>query len=102
MPSTLSDSITRIASDRQRTRHPPLVIALHWGTLAAIVISVAAMFVRDAVEDSGWRQALLGIHRQLGLLVLIGVGLRILVRLTLGLIDHAPDMSTLLRWAARF
>jgi cytochrome b561 len=93
--------ITRIASDTRRARHPALVIALHWGTLVAIVISVAAMFIRDALEDSAWRQALIEVHRQLGLLVLITAGLRIVVRVVAGLVDHAPDMHGILRWAAR-
>jgi cytochrome b561 len=101
MPYTLSDSITRIASDAPRVRHPTLVIALHWGTLIAIVISVAAMFIRDAIEGSAWRQALIEIHRQLGLLVLVAVGLRIVVRVFAGLVDHAQGMSALLRRAAR-
>jgi cytochrome b561 len=69
--------------------------------VAAIVIAVAAMFVRDAVEDKFWRQALLEIHRQLGLLVLMGVGVRIALRVLTGLVDHAPDMAGVVRWAAR-
>src|SRR5262245_36901184 len=100
MPSMLSASITRIASDVDDSRHPALVIALHWGTLVAIVVSVSAMFLRDALEDSAWRQVLLETHRQLGLLVLLVVGLRIVLRLVVGLIDHAPNMSAVLRWGA--
>jgi cytochrome b561 len=59
------------------------------------------MFVRDATEDRAWRQALLEIHRQLGLLVLLGAGVRVAIRALKGLADHAPDMSAFLRWAAK-
>ena len=84
-----------------RSRHPPLTIAIHWMTVVAIVVAVAVMFVRDATEDRALRQVLLETHRQLGLLVLIGVGVRVALRLYKGLADHAPDMSSFLRWAAR-
>jgi cytochrome b561 len=82
-------------------RHPTVTVALHWGTVAAIVIAVAAMFIRDTVEGKFWRQALLEAHRQLGLLVLVGVGVRIALRVRTGLADHAPEMAGVLRWAAR-
>ena len=89
------------APGRARPGHPALTIAIHWMTVIAIVIAVAVMFVRDAAEDRALRQVLLEIHRQLGLLVLIGVGVRIALRLHKGLADHAPDMASFLRWAAK-
>jgi cytochrome b561 len=83
-----------------RPRHPALVLAMHWGSVLAIVVSVAAMFVRDAIEDAAARQWLLQIHRQLGLLVL-GVALvRIAYRLLKGLADHARETRIALRLAA--
>ena len=82
-------------------RHPTLTVAIHWITAVAIVVAVAAMFVRDAVEDRLWRQILLETHRQLGLLVLLAAAARITLRLRKGLTDHAPDMATLLRWTAK-
>ena len=81
--------------------HPALTRAIHWTTVVAILIAVAALFARDAIEDREWRQFLLGVHRQLGLLVLVGAGVRIAFRLRRGLADHAPDMATVLRWAAK-
>ena len=78
-------------------RHPAITRALHWGTAVAIVVAVAAMFVRDAVEDKFLRQLLLEVHRQLGMLVLIAAGLRIAARLRTGLTDHAPGMAAALR-----
>ena len=88
-------------SESAGSRHPALTIAIHWTTVVAIVVAVAVMFVRDAVEDRMWRQILLETHRQLGLLVLMGVGVRIAIRLRRGLADHAPDMAALLRWSAK-
>lgn len=82
-------------------RHPTLTVAIHWITAVAIVVAVAVMFVRDAVEDRLWRQILLETHRQLGLLVLLAAAARITLRLRKGLTDHAPDMATLLRWTAK-
>jgi cytochrome b561 len=80
--------------------HPALTIALHWGTVAAIIVAVAALFIRDTLEDRFWRVVLLHVHRQLGLLVLAAVAVRIAARLRQGLTDHAPGMAVLLRWAA--
>lgn len=84
-----------------QTRHPALTVALHWGTLLAIIIAVGAMFVRDALEDPGSRQVLLQLHRQLGLLVLIGTAVRIARRIWGGLVDHAANMAAVFRWSAK-
>ena len=59
------------------------------------------MFARDAIEGTTARQILLQVHHQLGLAVLVIVGVRILIRLTKSLADHAPGMSTIMRLAAR-
>jgi len=102
-------SVTRIARNpgwphgpaEMRAKHPVLIVGMHWGSLIAILVAVGVMFVRDAVEDSSMRQVLLQVHRQLGLLVLIVVGVRILVRLTKKLADHSQGMSVLMHLAAR-
>lgn len=84
-----------------RTRHSASTIALHWATVGAIVVAVAVMFIRDATEDRALRQFLLETHRQLGLFVLFAAGLRIAMRLSRGLADHAPGLAATLRWAAK-
>src|SRR5579863_7459068 len=73
MPQANTRPVLRSAatSANARSGHPTLTVAFHWVTVLAIVVAVAAMFVRDAVEDRVWRQLLLETHRQLGLLVLI-------------------------------
>jgi cytochrome b561 len=90
-----------VADSRTTAGHPALTLAIHWATVIAIVVAVAVMFVHDAIEDRGWRQFLMGVHRQLGLLVLVGAGIRIAIRLRRGLADHAPGMARVLRWAAQ-
>jgi cytochrome b561 len=100
-----ADIPTVFAPSTPRTRtgsgHPALTVAIHWITVAAIVVAVVAMFAREAIEDREWRQFLLGVHRQLGLLVLIGAAVRIALRLRRGLADHAPGMAAVMRWAAK-
>lgn len=84
-----------------RAKHPRLIVALHWGSVMAILVAVGAMFARDALENAAARQFLLQVHRQLGLAVLVVVGVRILARLTKKLVDHAPGMHAIMRLAAQ-
>jgi cytochrome b561 len=84
-----------------RAKHPALIVSLHWGSLIAILVSVAVMFARDAIEDTSMRQFLLQAHRQLGLVVLAVVWIRIMVRLTRRLADHSNGMGALMRRAAQ-
>jgi cytochrome b561 len=75
-------------------------IVLHWGTVAAILIAVAAIYLREATEDKALRQVLLDLHRQLGVLILAAVAVRLTVRYWVGLADHSAGMPALLLWAA--
>lgn len=81
-------------------KHHPLIIALHWGTVLAMVISVAAVLLREVIEDSSWRRLLLESHRQLGLIVFFCVALRIGIRLRFGMADHMGDAPQIMRLAA--
>jgi cytochrome b561 len=85
----------------QARRQPAATIAFHWGTVIAIVIAVVAVYLRDVVEDKPVRAALLDLHRQLGMLVLLCVPLRQVVRYIAGHKDFSTDVATILRWAAR-
>jgi cytochrome b561 len=82
-------------------RQPAATIAFHWGTVIAIVIAVAAIYLRDVVEDKPLRAILLDLHRQLGMLVLLCVPLRQAVRYLAGRKEVSTDTPTILRWAAR-
>jgi cytochrome b561 len=88
-------------SAEARAKHPALIVALHWGSLIAILVAVGVMFARDAIEDTSMRQFLLQAHRQLGLVVLVVAWFRIMVRLTRRLVDHSHGMSAIMRLAAR-
>jgi cytochrome b561 len=82
------------------SRHAAATIILHWGTVMAIVIAVCTIYLRELVEDKPVRQAMLDLHRQLGLLVFIGVGLRLAVRYAVGLAEHSGRMHVMARAAA--
>jgi cytochrome b561 len=88
------------AQIRASQGHAPATVLLHWGTLAVIVLAVAAIYLREATEDKWIRQTLLELHRQMGMLVLLGLGVRLAVRYAQGLADHAGKMHFLFRWAA--
>jgi cytochrome b561 len=82
-------------------RHSWWTIALHWSSVLAIVAATAAILVRSAVENEALRVPLMDLHRQAGLYALVALGLRLLVRLSVGMDDYAGDMHVLARWAAR-
>jgi cytochrome b561 len=96
--ASAAESQKRRATDRER--HCTATIFLHWATAVGIVVAIASIYLRDLVEDSVFRQALMQIHRQLGLLVLLGLGLRLAVRFTAGLADHSRQMPFALRLAS--
>jgi cytochrome b561 len=93
-------SCSTAVRDALPAKHRACTILIHWSTAAAIVIGVAAVWLRDASEDDATRLWLLEIHRQSGMLVLLGAGLRIAIRQRLGLTNYAPDMPAPLRLAA--
>jgi len=64
--------------------HHPLIIALHWFTLAALVMGVAAILLREIAEGRLLRLELLNLHRSVGLLVLLVSGARLALRKNVG------------------
>jgi cytochrome b561 len=80
--------------------HPTLVRFLHWGTALTIAVSVSAILLRETVEHKALRSALLELHRQLGMLVMLAIVARIAFRLAVGLRSHASDIGAALRVAA--
>ena len=85
---------------RNRQRHSGWLIALHWGTVLAIVLALVAVWWRDAIEDKALRNFLMDSHRQLGLFVLLALGLRLAVRLGVGMKDFAAKAPPLMHLAA--
>jgi cytochrome b561 len=82
-------------------RQAPATIAFHWGTVIAIVIAVVAIYLRNAFEDKAARAILMDLHRQLGMLVLLCVPLRQVIRHIAGHGQFSASMPAILRWAAR-
>jgi cytochrome b561 len=81
-------------------KHHPLTIALHWGTVLCIVVAVTTVLLCEIVGDKFWRQVLQETHRQLGLAVLLVVGLRIGVRMRHRMADHMVGAPRHVRLAA--
>jgi cytochrome b561 len=84
-----------------RTRHSGWTIALHWSSVAAVLVAAVAALWREAIEETALRNLLMDVHRQAGLYVLVALGMRLVVRFTVGMADVTKDMHFLLRWAAQ-
>lgn len=65
-------------------RRPAALIFLHWLTLALIALAVGIIFAREGIDEKASRALLMGLHKSLGLTVLlvtlIRLGLRVLKR----------------------
>lgn len=83
------------------TRHPVPVRFLHWASAILIVGSAAVVLSREVIEHQPTRQILLELHRQLGLLILVGLLGRLITRFRLGLANHAPNLGRAARAAAQ-
>lgn len=80
---------------------PNLIRAAHWLSALAIFAAFGVIWARKLFEDDAAPSiTLLGLHRQLGLLVLSLWAVRLIVRWSQR--RHLPDaaLPTLLRWAA--
>lgn len=81
-------------------RRPTIVIALHWLTLAALLLGVALVLVREAFDGRALRYWLLEGHRHLGLLVLGLLIARLAVRFARHRLPAIDSSSPLARAAA--
>lgn len=88
------------ANGRAVVRHSGASIALHWGSVAAIVLASAVILIRELVEHKTARVVMLDVHRQLGLVVLLFLLMRLGARLRGGLANVTADMSKPMRFAA--
>lgn len=94
MSSNLSPSMPRY-------RHNGATITLHWLTLIAILTAVAAVFVQDYIDSDDMTRALVTLHRSLGLLVMLMVGIRIFVHEPINHPAPSPHMQKLQTLAAK-
>jgi len=93
--------MTRASHVHNPDKHSPWIIGLHWSSVIAILIATATFFLREAVETSSIRNVLLDIHRQSGLFVILALILRIIVRIRVGMTDHAKDMHWMMQIMAK-
>jgi len=67
------------------------VMLLHWITVMAILVGVGSMFIREYyVEEYSYRTWLLELHRQMGVVVLLGLVIRLPLRFLIGKSAHKP------------
>lgn len=71
-------------------------VVLHWLSVIAVVSALVLGLLRSWLEDSGWDEQALAAHRQLGLLVLVLWGARLLARWRASGTTAAPDLPRML------
>lgn len=82
-------------------RHSYATIGLHWLSVLAVLLAAGSGLWREWTEVDSLRSTLLDIHKQAGLVVLVCLVLRLVVRFTFGMADTAGESSLLVRWAAQ-
>lgn len=82
-------------------KHHPMTIALHWGTVLCVVLAVSAVLLREVIGDKFWRMLLMDTHRQLGLIIMLGVAVRLYVRQKHGMANHMRGMPLAIRMVAQ-
>jgi cytochrome b561 len=85
----------------QRDHHSVWTIALHWASVLSVVVLAVSGLWREVIDEGPLRIALLEVHKQSGLFVLIALVARVSVRLAVGMADFAGDLPILLRRAAQ-
>ena len=90
-----------LEASRARDHHSAWTIALHWISVLGIIVVAVSGLLREILDDGPLRVALLEVHKQTGLFVLLVLAGRIGVRAAVGMADHAGDLPILLRRAAQ-
>lgn len=76
-------------------------MALHWLTVLALLVGLGALWWRDALDDTPARNALLTLHRHMGLLVWLALFARLLAPLRWPRVDAAGPRPLPMRLAAK-
>jgi cytochrome b561 len=80
--------------------HPPLIRALHWLTLVALLLAFGLILAREGLDSRLLRQWALDLHRGAGLGVWLLTCVRLGVRLRVPLADAHRSASAAQRWAS--
>lgn len=84
----------------ERQRRPAIVIALHWFSLAALLLGVLVILLREEIDSRALRHWLLEAHRHFGLLVFGLLLARLAVRLARHRLPAVISSSRLVHAAA--
>ncbi|MEX8511922.1 MAG: cytochrome b [Leptothrix ochracea] len=93
-------SLTNHASSADHPRHSPWIIAMHWFSALLMGVAAGTVLLREMVEIQSFRILLMDLHRQAGLIILVGLVLRLAIRLRTGMVDYATHASKIMRFAA--
>ena len=92
--------VSSVAESAAPVRHPRWTIRIHWLSALLIVAAFASVWVRELAEGDALRAQILGLHRQIGVLVLTLWVLRLVVRLLTPPAHLSAGWPWWLRWAA--
>ena len=95
-------TITEASSDTPRLRYRPSQRILHW-TMAIVIISALGigLYCSYLVPGSALRQALLDVHKSLGMTALVLIVIRLPLRLSFGEPAYRQPLGALNHYAAR-
>jgi len=83
-----------------RAGHATSIKFFHWATLVAILLAVAAVLLRELVDDKTLRLILIETHRSFGVAVLMLMAGRLVARRIAGHSSAAADLGLVPRIAA--
>jgi cytochrome b561 len=92
--------VRRVQARPTTVRQSVAVRSLHWLSAVALLVAAASVVTREWVEAEALRTLLMTLHRQAGMLVLLGLVLRLILRFQAGLVDHSAELPKALRMAA--
>lgn len=95
-----ADALPVRAVRASRTRHSSATVLIHWMSALLFVVCAATIIGREYVETPSLRVFLMNAHRQAGTLLLLGLFLRLTIRMAGGMANVTRDMSFAARAAA--
>ena len=88
------------AARATRTRHSTATVMVHWMSAILFIVCAATIIGREYVETPSLRVFLMNAHRQAGTLLLLGLFLRLTIRMAGGMANVTRDMGFAARAAA--
>ncbi len=85
---------------RDKHKYHWAIMLLHWGTLITLLAAVGTVLAWDNAEDRALRVLLIDSHRQIGMLVLVSVAIRLAVKMFTAKPTHHLNMSKIFKVCA--